>query len=68
VLKESGRRAHDLEARPSGTMDVALDLPGVEFEAGMTYDIYAIGQLADGTLTVLVIASPVSSGSATPMA
>lgn len=59
---------YDLEVRPSGTMDVALDLPGVEFEAGMVYDIYAIGQLADGTLTVLVIASPTGAGAATPMA
>jgi hypothetical protein len=59
---------YDLEVRLSGTMDVALDLPGVEFEAGMTYDVYAIGQLADGSLTVLVIASPTGTGSATPMA
>ena len=60
--------SYDLEVRPSGTMDVALDLPGVELEAGMTYDIFAIGQVSDGSLTVLVIPSPTGSGAATPMA
>jgi hypothetical protein len=29
----------------------------VTFEAGMVYDIFAIGTLADGSLTVLVIPS-----------
>lgn len=58
---------YDLEVRPSGTMDVALDLPGVEFEAGKSYDVYAIGQLSDGSLVVLVIASPTGAGTATPM-
>ncbi len=60
--------SYDLEVRPAGTMDVALDLPGVELEAGMTYDIFAIGQVSDGSLTVLVIPSPTGSGAATPMA
>ena len=46
--------AYDLEVRPTGTMDVALDLPGVTLEAGMVYDVFAIGTLADGTLGVLV--------------
>src|SRR6478735_1809667 len=49
--------SHDLEVRPAGTMDVALDLPGVALEGGMVYDVFAIGQLADGTLTVLVVPS-----------
>jgi len=44
---------YDLEVRPAGTEDVALDLPGVELEAGMIYDIFAIGLLEDGSLTVL---------------
>lgn len=47
--------AYDLEVRPTGTTDVALDLPGVELMAGQTYSVYAIGTLADGTLTVLPI-------------
>ncbi len=48
---------YDLEVRPSGTEDVALPLPGVVLEAGMVYTVYAIGQAADGTLTVLVVTS-----------
>ena len=47
--------SYDLEVRPTGTTDVALDLPGVELEAGMVYTIYAIGQTADDTLTVLPV-------------
>jgi hypothetical protein len=48
---------YDLEVRPAGTTDVALDLPGVELEAGMVYDVFAIGLLEDGSLTVLVVPS-----------
>ncbi len=47
--------AYDLEVRPTGTEDVALDLPGVELMAGHAYSVYAIGTLADGTLAVLPI-------------
>lgn len=48
---------YDLEVRPAGTTDVALALPGVTLEANMVYDVFAIGQLSDGSLTVLVIPS-----------
>ncbi len=44
---------YDLQVRPAGTEDVALDLPGVALDAGTIYDIFAIGTLADGTLNVL---------------
>jgi hypothetical protein len=54
---------YDLEVRAAGTTDVALPLPGVTLEAGMVYDVFAIGQLADGTLGVLVIPSMAASGS-----
>ncbi len=61
--------SYDLEVRPAGTMDVALDLPGVALEGGMVYDVFAIGQLADGTLTVLVIPSTTAVAvMATPVA
>lgn len=53
---------YDLEVRPAGSMDVALPLPGVTFEAGMTYDVFAIGQLADGSLNVLVVPSMTAHG------
>jgi hypothetical protein len=49
--------SYDLEVRVAGTTDVALDLPGVALEGGMVYDVFAVGQVADGSLTVLVIPS-----------
>jgi hypothetical protein len=60
--------AYDLEVRPTGTTDVALDLPGVELEAGKAYSVYAIGTLADKTLTVLPVVSeaPSDEAEATP--
>jgi hypothetical protein len=48
---------YDLQVRPTGTEDVALDLPGVALDAGVVYDIFAIGTLADGTLSVLPLAT-----------
>ena len=61
--------SYDLEVRPTGTTDVALDLPGVAFEAGMVYSIYAVGQTADDTLTVLpVVATTMAPEMATPSA
>lgn len=59
--------SYDLEVRPTGTEDVALELPGVEFEAGMVYDVFAVGQLADETLSVLVVPST-TAAMATPAA
>jgi hypothetical protein len=53
---------YDLEVRPAGTTDVALPLPGVVLEAGMAYDVFAIGQLSDGSLSVLVIPSMTAHG------
>jgi hypothetical protein len=61
--------SYDLEVRAAGTTTVALDLPGVKLEAGMVYDVFAIGQLADKTLTVLVVPSSTTGGMmATPEA
>ena len=61
--------SYDLEVRPTGTTDVALDLPGVAFDAGMVYTIYAIGQTADDSLTVLpVVATTIAPEMATPSA
>ncbi|MDQ2682675.1 MAG: DUF4397 domain-containing protein, partial [Chloroflexota bacterium] len=60
--------SYDLEVRPAGTMDVALDLPGVKLEAGTVYDILAIGLLADGSLTVLPLTTPAASAAASPVA
>ncbi len=61
--------SYDLEVRPTGTTDVALDLPGVQLGAGMVYSVYAIGLAADGTLTVLPItATTTGPAMATPTA
>ena len=55
---------YDLEVRPAGTEDVALDLPGVTLEAGMAYDVFAVGLLEDGSLNVLVVPSTTGATSA----
>jgi hypothetical protein len=60
--------SYDLEVRPTGTTDVALDLPGVALEAGMVYSVYAIGQAGDGTLTVLPITATTHAAMGTPSA
>ena len=61
--------SYDLEVRVAGTTDVALDLPGVVLEAGMVYDVFAIGMVGDGSLTVLVIPSTTAAAiMATPAA
>jgi len=45
---------YDLEVRPAGTMDVALQLDPVTLAAGNSYSVFAIGSLAGGTLTAVV--------------
>jgi hypothetical protein len=59
---------YDLEVRPTGTADVALNLPGVTLEAGMAYDVFATGLVADGTLNVLVVPSTTTAPEGTPAA
>jgi hypothetical protein len=61
---------YDLEVRPTGTEDVALDLAGTEIPAGVAVSVYAIGTVADGTLAALpVVAAPMAmDGMATPEA
>jgi len=49
---------YDLEVRAAGTDTVALPLPGVTFEAGTVYDVFAVGLAEDGTLTVLPLTAP----------
>ena len=72
--KASGTRTvpagtYDLEVRVAGTTDVALPLPDVTLEPGTVYSIYAIGQVADGSLTVLpIVSSTTGATRATPTA
>ena len=54
---------YDLEVRIAGTEDVALPLSGTVFDANTVYDVFAIGSIADGILTVLVIPSAVAHAS-----
>jgi hypothetical protein len=61
--------SYDLEVRVAGTTDVALPLPKVTLEPGMVYTIYAIGQVKDGSLTVLpIVSSTTGATMATPAA
>ena len=46
---------YDLEVRVAGTLDVALDLPGVTLEGGTNYTVFAIGTLEEGTLEALPV-------------
>ena len=45
--------SYDLEVRPTGTEDVAIDIAGFDAMAGTVYSVFAIGLAGDGTLTVL---------------
>ncbi|CAN5614005.1 hypothetical protein BH23CHL2_BH23CHL2_17960 [soil metagenome] len=44
---------YDLEVRPTGTEDVAVEVPGLALEAGVVYSAYAMGLAGDGSLTVV---------------
>jgi hypothetical protein len=46
---------YNLEVRLAGTMTVALPLPGVQFENGTNYSVFAIGLAGDGTLMALAV-------------
>ncbi len=50
--------SYDLEVRAAGTTTVALPLPGTAIDANTVYSVYAIGTVAEGTLTALVTAEP----------
>ncbi len=44
---------YDLEIRAAGTEDVAFDIPEITLTDGISYSVFAIGSLADGSFTVL---------------
>ncbi len=46
--------AYDLQVRPTGTEDSALDISGLPVEAGVIYSVFAMGQVGDGTLQAVV--------------
>ncbi len=45
--------AYDLEIRPAGSTDVAFDIPEITITDGVSYTVYAVGSLGDGTFTVV---------------
>lgn len=49
--------SYNLEVRVAGTTDVALALPATALDGNVLYDIIAVGSVADGTLTVVVVPS-----------
>lgn len=63
---ESG--TYDLELRATGSDVAALVLPSTVIEAGMVYDLYAVGRFTDATVTSLLVESvartPTESGRA----
>lgn len=44
---------YDLEVRVAGTTDVALDIDELDLQNGVAYSAYAIGSLANSSLTVV---------------
>jgi hypothetical protein len=44
---------YDLEIRAAGSEDVAFQIDPVALDGGISYSVFAIGSLADGTFTVL---------------
>jgi hypothetical protein len=44
---------YDLEIRPTGTTDVAFDIPPLTLDAGTSYSAFAVGGLSDGSFTVV---------------
>ncbi len=47
--------SYDLDVRPAGKKAVALDLDALDLASGSAYTVFAIGQLADGSLRVLPV-------------
>jgi len=57
---------YDLEVRPAGTMDVAVQLDPFTLNAGHSYSVFAIGSLAGGTLIALPVVDAVYVRTVTP--
>ena len=45
--------AYDLEIRPAGSSEVAFDIPEISVDNGVSYTVFAVGGLADGSFTVV---------------
>lgn len=53
--------SYDVQVQVAESGATALDLPGTALDAGQVYQVVAIGQVADGTLTVLPLVAPADS-------
>jgi pimeloyl-ACP methyl ester carboxylesterase len=49
---------YDLAVRPTGSSEVALALPNTAIDPGAVYDVFAVGEAADGSLSTLVVETP----------
>jgi hypothetical protein len=45
--------AYDLEIRPAGSTDVAFDIPEITITDGVSYSVFAVGGLGDGSFAVV---------------
>ena len=45
--------AYDLEIRPAGSTDVAFDIPEITISDGVSYSVFAVGSLGDGSFNVV---------------
>ncbi len=52
---------YDLELRASDTDETLLLAPGVRIDPGQVYDVVALGQVAEGTIQILPLITPVAS-------
>jgi hypothetical protein len=53
---------YDLEVRPAGSEDVAFDIPAIDLDAGTSYSVFAVGNLADGSFAVVPAPDAAVSG------
>ena len=53
---------YNLEVWPSGEDAVALRLPNTALPAGAAVDVFAVGLVEDGSLSILPVATPVATG------
>jgi hypothetical protein len=52
---------YDLEVRNTDTGETLLAAPGIQVDAGQVYDLFAIGQVANGNVQLLPLVTPVAT-------
>jgi hypothetical protein len=51
---------YDLEVRNADSGETLLAAPGIQVDAGQVYDVFALGQVADGNVQLLPLVTPVA--------